>query len=525
MATYSTPGVYVSESTLTTSAQRSNTADSTAVFFGTAPRGPLAATLINSWGSFKAIYGDISASHELGYAVYHFFANGGRETYIVRVLHTTGSGTLATTSTAVLPYYPTGSGSASSALLTLSAASPGAWADGTVSGKGLSVKVNSDNRTGAVTATASVIPTFNLTVYLDGAEVERWNEISTDPANNRFAPTVLNTYSQYITNSYVGASVGVATSASASWEFITTEKKFSAAVDGDAVNATDYTSAFGSKLSSIEGVLVMNAVGQTSSTVVNELIRIAEVRGNSFVVIDPSTSTDFATIGSGIVQGYTPSSYAAVYYPMLKMADPTKTGPAAIRDTYPGGAVVGAYIRSEVARTVAKAPAGYGTDVRNAIGLKATPTPSESDELYAKYGINLFKAVPGAGVIINGTRTLDKLSPGKYIPIRRSLNYIKQSLKDATQFAVFEPNDQRLYDRISMTAAAFLGEFWRAGGLKGGNSADAFYIICNNTNNTSTTINNGEVRLEVGVALQYPAEFIVINVSQWTGGSNTVSNL
>jgi len=524
MATYSTPGVYVSESTLTASAQRSNTADSTAVFFGTAPRGPLAATLINSWSSYKAIYGDINTNHELGYAVYHFFANGGREAYIVRVLHTTEGGTLATTATATLMYYPTGSG-ASTALLTMSAESPGAWADGTVSGKGLSVKVNSDNRTGAVAATGTVIPSFNLTVYLDGVEVERWNEISTDPANNRYAPTVLNTYSQYITNSYVGASVGAVTSASASWAFVTDEKKFSAAVDGDAVSAIDYTTAFSTRLETIEGVLIMNAVGQTSSTVVNALILKAETRGNSFVVIDPSTSTDFATIGSGLVQGYTPSSYAAVYYPMLKMADPTKTGPAAIRDTYPGGAVLGAYIRSEVARTVAKAPAGYGTDVRNAIGLKATSTPSEADNLYAKYGINLFKAVPGAGVIINGTRTLDKLSPGKYIPIRRSLNYIKQSLKDATQFAVFEPNDQRLYDRISMTAAAFLGEFWRAGGLKGGNSADAFYIICNNTNNTSTTINNGEVRLEVGVALQYPAEFIVINVSQWTGGSNTVSNL
>lgn len=525
MATYSTPGVYVSESTLANQVQRSNTADSTAVFFGTAPRGPLSATLINSWSSFKAIYGDISSTHELGYSVYHFFANGGRETYIVRVLHTSGSGTLATTATAVLPYYPTGSGSASGSLLTLSALSAGAWADGTATNKGLSLKVNSDSRVGAVSATATVIPTFNLTVYLDGVEVERWNEISTDPANNRYAPTVLNNYSQYVANVYVGASAGSVTAASATWEFITTEKKFSASVNGTAVADIDYTNAISSKLETIEGVLILNAVGQTTSTVVNALITKAEARGNSFVVIDPSTAPDSATIGAGTVQAYTASSYAAVYYPMLQMADPTKTGPAAIRNTYPGGAVVGAYIRSEIARTVAKAPAGYGLDIRNAFGLTSQLTPTEVDTLYATYGVNLFKSVAGAGVLINGTRTLDKLSPGKYIPIRRSLNYLKQSLKEATQFAVFEPNDQRLYDRISMTASALLGEFWRAGGLKGGTSSDAFYVVCNTTNNTSTTINNGEVRLEVGVALQYPAEFIVINLSQWTGGSNTVSNL
>lgn len=521
MATYSTPGVYVTESTLVNSAQRANNAQSIAVFFGTAPRGPLDATLINSWSGFKSIYGDISSTHELGYAVYQYFANGGRDAYIVRVLHTSGSGTLASTATVTVPYYPTGSGGASGSLLALSASSPGVWADGTtVAGKGLSVKVNSDNRTGAVSPSATTIPTFNLTIYLDGVEVERWNEVSTDPANNRYVYTVLNTYSKYVV-----VTAAPSTAASATWEFFTTERKFSASVDGDAVGTNDYTSVFSSKLENIEGVLILNAVGQTSSIVVNALIGKAENRGNSFVVIDPSTATDVATIGAGTVQGYTPSSYAAVYYPMLKMSDPTKTGPAAIRDSYPGGAVVGAYVRTEVARTVAKAPAGYGTDVRNAIGLTATFTPSEADDLYNKYGVNLFKAVPGSGVIINGTRTLDKLSPGKYIPIRRSLNHLKQSLKDATQFAVFEPNDERLWSRISMTASAILGDFWRAGGLKGANSAAAYYVICDSTNNTSTTINNGEVHLEVGVALQYPAEFIVINVSQWTGGSNTVSTL
>jgi hypothetical protein len=145
--------------------------------------------------------------------------------------------------------------------------------------------------------------------------------------------------------------------------------------------------------------------------------------------------------------------------------------------------------------------------------------------MYATYGINLFKSIPGGGIIINGARTLDKTTPGRYIPIRRSLNYLKQALSDATEFAVFEPNDERLWTRITMTVSSLLSEFWRSGGLKGANANQAFYVTCNSTNNTSTTINNGEVHIEVGVALQYPAEFIVINLSQWTGGSNAVSTL
>jgi phage tail sheath protein FI len=152
-------------------------------------------------------------------------------------------------------------------------------------------------------------------------------------------------------------------------------------------------------------------------------------------------------------------------------------------------------------------------------------TTANTESLYSTYGVNLFKSIPGGGIIINGARTMDKSTPGRYIPIRRSLNYLKQSLTDATQFAIFEPNDERLWTRITMTVSSLLSEFWRSGGLKGTNANEAFYVTCDSTNNTVTTINNGEVRIEVGVALQYPAEFIIINLSQWTGGSNAVSNL
>lgn len=510
MPTYSNPGVYVSESPLISSTRRASSAQSTAVFFGTAPRGPIEATLIDSWSGFRSYYGDIDPNHELGYSVYHYFANGGKDAYIVRVLHTEGSGFKATTSGASVSYYPEGEGSASATLFEAQAKSPGSW------GSGLSIKVTS----GVVAASLSVIPTFNLLIYLDGVEVERWNEVSTDPASSRYVKTVVNTYSKYIV-----IPNDPQTEAISSWAFTGITFNFSISQDGDSVTNEDYNLAISERLESIEGVLVMNAVGQTSAAVINTLITKAETRGNSFVVIDPSPSTDVLTIGPGTINSYTPSSYTAVYYPMLKMADPTKTGPAAIRDTYPGGAVIGTYIRSEVARTVAKAPAGYSSDIRNAIGLTHTFTTSETATLYDTYGANMFKAIPGAGIIINGTRTLDKSTPGKYIPIRRSLNFIKQSLYESTQFAIFEPNDERLWARISMTASAILGDFWRSGGLKGTSSTQAFYIICDETNNTPNTITNGEVHLEVGVALQYPAEFVVINVSQWTGGSNTVSTL
>jgi phage tail sheath protein FI len=509
MPTYSNPGVYVSESPLATNVQRANNAQSVATFIGSSSRGPVEATLINSWSMYKSLYGDVSADHEMGYSLYHYFANGGRDAYIVRVVKSTGAGEYAENSGASVPYYPSGSGNASSGLLEVTSASPGAW------GNSLSVKVTA----GVVSPTSSVTPTFNLFVYLNGSEVERWGEVSVDVSNNRYVETVVNTYSKYIRVNVPGS-----VSASGDWEFYTNSVGLTAGSDGDPLENSDYVAAL-SALDLVENNLLINVPGQTNSVIVNATIAKAEARGNSFVIIDPTSYTDVATIGAGTVSSYSTSSYAAVYYPMLKMSDPTKSGPASIRNTYPGGAVAGAYIRSEVSRTVAKAPAGYSLDIRNALGLVGSFTESDTATLYDTYGINMFKAVPGAGIFINGARTLDKLSPGKYIPIRRSLNYLKQSLKDSTAFAVFEPNDSRLWTRLSMTVSAFLGDFWRAGGLKGVNSSEAFYVICDESNNTVNSINNGEVHVEVGVALQYPAEFVVINISQWTGGSNTASNL
>jgi phage tail sheath protein FI len=508
MPAYQNPGIYVTESPLTSNVTAADNATSVAAFIGPAPRGPVEATLINSWAGYKALYGDISTSFEMGYSVYHYFANGGRDAYIVRAL--SGS---ASTSGASVSYFPTG-GSTSGTLFTARAVSPGIW------GNTLSLVVSN----GIVAGSTTQIPTFNLTVNISGVEVERWNEVSTDPTSNRYLDVVINNYSKYIDVT----TTTNAKSPTTGWTFNNNTFTLSSGTDGGAVDTAAYTTAI-NRLDLVENALVINApgVGGQSSAIVTALLNKAKDRGNSFVVIDPTPDSVAATINT-IASSYTAattSSYGAVYYPMLKMADPTKSGVGAVRDTYPGGAVVGAYIRSEVNRTVAKAPAGYGLTISNAFGLSTTFTPSETATMYDSFGVNTFKSIPGGGVIINGTRTLDKTTPGKYIPIRRSLNYVKQTLKDVSAFAVFEPNDENLWNRLTLKCAAILSEFWREGGLKGANTQQAFYVICNATNNTAESVAQGIVNVEVGVALQYPAEYIVINVSQWTGGSNAVSSL
>ena len=504
MPTYSNPGVYVTEKPLRALPRRGSASQSVAAFFGTATRGPAEATLISSWTDYRTLYGELDNAYNMGFAVYHYFANGGRDAYICRVVAAN-----AVAASGVVEYFPQGESASVGNLFTYTVNSPGTW------GNGVTLEVTA----GVVAASASQIPTFNLIVKLNGTEVERWNEVSVDPNNNRYLETVVNTYSKFIT-----VAVPAAT-ASAAWVFDTGSVSSSGGSEGSAVTDSDYTNAL-SLLDTVEGVLLLNAPGVTSPTVVNAFLSKAEARGNSFVIIDPQAdAVTVSDIGGTVVGSYNNSTYGAVYYPMLKMVDPSKTGPGAIRTTHPGGAVAGAYVRTETARTVAKAPAGFDIDVRGALGLGTVFTSADTGTLYDTYNVNMFKAVPGAGIVINGARTLDKTSPGKYIPIRRSLNFLKQALSDATAFAVFEPNDERLWTRLNVTVSSLLAEFWRAGGLKGRNATQAFYVTCDASNNTETSVANGEVHVEVGVALQYPAEFVVITISQWTGGSNTVDTL
>ena len=509
MPTYQNPGVYVTEAAFVSKPKQSNTSRSTAVFFGEAARGPSEATLVTSWAEYRTLYGELSQTSDLGFALYHYFSNGGKDAYVVRVTSSSAS-----KATITVPYYPSGNGAASAVLFTANALSKGTW------GNSLTV----DFTAGSTAATSSTIPTFNLIIKLSGVEVERWNDLSPDASANRYLVTILNNYSNYLDGVVIGEGVAAVTP-STSWAYKSGSTSFATGTAGAATQDSDYTAAL-SNLDSVEGVLLLNAVNKTGTTLVNEFIAKAESRGDSFVIIDPDMAeTNVSTIGGTTVGNYTASNYAAVYYPHLLMIDPSKTGPGAIRATAPGGAVAGAYVRTEIERTVAKTPAGFNVTIRNALGLGTAFTESQTGTLYGTYNINTLKAIPGGGIVINGGRTLDKAPPGKYISARRTLNYLKQVLKDATSYAVFEPNDERLWTQLSMGVSTLLAEFWTQGGLKGLTANEAFYVVCDSTNNTAITVDNGEVHLEVGVALQYPAEFIVINLSQWTGGSNSIETI
>ena len=500
---YTNPGVYVTESPFATSIATGPTTTA-AAFLGTALRGPTTPTSIDSWNAYKSLFGDVSSAYEMSFAIYHYFANGGRTAYVARVV---GASSVAAT----VPVTGSLNATPGQTLFKFNAKNAGTW------GNSLVVTVSAGLITGNT-------PTFNAVVTYGGAEVERWSELSLNPDDSRYAPNVINNYSSYINVSNFLDFIGATYVITAATLTMTTGANGSSLTD-DSNNATQ--TAWSNTLngfSTINGQLLFNLVGKTNTTIINNAITYVEARGNSFLIIDPLTTATSTSTISSTVAGYSSSSYAAVYYPMLQMSNPATSGTAALRNTYPGGAIAGLYTRVDTERGVSKAPAGYGYDVRNSFGLTTIFTDAEIGTLYA-LNINTMKAIPGGGVVINGARTLKKTDITKYVPVRRSLNFIKANVDALTQSAVFEPNGERLWAEISARVSNFLSSFWAQGGLKGRSAADAYFIVCDATNNTSTTIEQGEVHIEIGVALQAPAEFIVINISQFVGGNNVRETL
>lgn len=181
---------------------------------------------------------------------------------------------------------------------------------------------------------------------------------------------------------------------------------------------------------------------------------------------------------------------------------------------------MGKYLETDSTRGVWKTPAGFGTRITNAVSLERALTNTNLDDLNtAAHPVNAIRNVPGAGIVIMGGRTLNNTTGERYINVRRTMIFLKKELTDRSNFAVFENNDARLWNQIRSSLGNFLRSVWAQQGLRGATAAEAFYVKCDASNNSATDILNGKVNIEIGVALEYPAEFIVISIGQITGSA------
>ena len=207
------------------------------------------------------------------------------------------------------------------------------------------------------------------------------------------------------------------------------------------------------------------------------------------------------------------SQYAALYYPWINVANPLagSEGQPTIIKIPPSGHLAGLYARVDTERGVHKAPANE--ILRGAVSLETQITKGEQDILNPN-GINCIRAFPGRGIRVWGARTLSSDPSWRYINVRRLFCMLEESVYAGMQWAVFEPNDPGLWERVKRDITSFLRTVWATGALFGNTPDQAFFVKCDAELNPPEARDLGQLFVEIGVSPVKPAEFVVISFSQ-----------
>lgn len=183
----------------------------------------------------------------------------------------------------------------------------------------------------------------------------------------------------------------------------------------------------------------------------------------------------------------------------------------------PGGAIAGLYVSVDHSRGVWAAPANASLTgvVRPTVEISHE---EQEDLTVATTGlsVNAIRSFVGQGTLVWGARTLDGNSlNGRYVNVRRTLIMLEQSIRSAVKAYVFEANEAGTWITVKSMVIHFLTDIWKQGGLAGATSDEAFSVrVGLGETMTAADIEEGLLRMTVGLAVTRPAEFVVITIEQ-----------
>jgi phage tail sheath protein FI len=271
-------------------------------------------------------------------------------------------------------------------------------------------------------------------------------------------------------------------------------------------------------LTKIDDVQIVCAPDATNQA---DIVAHCRNMGDRFAILDAAKGlapTDAALLTQ---RGNVDSDrgFAAFYYPWIRINDPSSLTGTDTLLIPPSGHLAGIYSRVDTQRGVHKAPANEY--ITGAIGLERILNDADQGELNVA-GINVLRIFQGsARPIVWGARTtLPKdQTDFRYINVRRLFNFVETSIKLGINWAVFEPNDLTLWKKLNRTITDFLTQVWRSGALFGNKAAQAFYVKIDEELNPPDTRALGLLFVEIGMSPVRPAEFIVVRIGIWDGGS------
>jgi uncharacterized protein len=511
-ADFNRPGIYISETLTPLTGASGIPGTAIATFAANFNMGPTVPTFVSSWSQYTKLYGTFATAHGsyLHYAVFQYFNNGGSGCYVLSVPNTDAVGASLVLQDINSP---------PDNVLTVKTISPGAW------GNNIYIAITSAGNTGR----------FNFQVFNGGTSqanlAENFVDLSINPADPRNVISIVNSPSagsKYIT---VTSTIPGSYSPGVDDPALIAATPLSGGSDGST--SPVLATAVPASLDMIQGtILNVNLPGISDIPTINALISWAEGRGDVMIVVDgpvpapPESSAQVAANYVNMVTGGTPltsSTYATLYAPWISITDPASTNPGATVWTPPGGAVLGIWSSTDNAEGPWQAPAGISFGEINLQNLEALFSSDDLDTLNEN-NINAIRFVPGYFPALMGVRTLEAGFPDRYISVRRTLILLEHQFTTLLQYALFEPNGPDLWAQVTNSLENYLTGLMQQGVLGGSTQDTTFNVTCDASNNPPASANAGILNVDVGVALQSPAEFIVINISQFQNtGATTIT--
>ena len=358
---------------------------------------------------------------------------------------------------------------------------------------------------------AVTVDSIEFTLAVNTAGIGPWANLSLDPRHSRYVLKIIGADSKRNIDVTLAEPVPLTAPPNNIPKAIpATQLNGGVADDISKLTAGNFIGAL-TALEKIDEVTMVAIPDRPDLTVQAAMIAHCEKMQDRFAVLDPPPGYTPATITAHRQSLGSDKGFAALYYPQIIINHPTGNGTLKIP---PSGHVMGVYARTDDLKGVHKAPANES--IRNAVGVGIAITDDDHGPLNEK-SINVIRAFPGRGVLVWGARTISTSTQWRYINVRRLMLFIEESIQEGTQFAVFEPNNTELWQRLKRAVGEFLERVWKSGALLGDKAEQAFRVRIDDELNPPATIALGQLVIEVRVAPTTPAEFIVFQIIQEPG--------
>jgi Phage tail sheath protein subtilisin-like domain len=252
------------------------------------------------------------------------------------------------------------------------------------------------------------------------------------------------------------------------------------------------------------------------STVDLALITYAESRDDVVVLIQPPQGvTPQAAVNyrRNTILG-NQSSYAAMYYPWIKVPDPLNNSyPLTIP---PCGHAAGRYAYTDLNANVGKAPAGVNRgQLQFTLGLERSLAKGDRDLLYPAQ-VNPIRSDSEVGICLWGNKTLQVLGDYTDVNIRRLFIYLRKTQNAGLLDIVFEDVGDATYGVIQARLDIFLEGLFKAGYFGSGVSdkSQAFKVICDQSNNPQSVQLAKQIIIDEYIKPNIAAEIIILRLQR-----------